>query len=223
MCCDDQLSPQSTAASRYLIRLLAAFGGKAADQRAPVPMRLSANGQSIISTSPFSEEYIAESLTVAEVCVEVCVAFAARTGGEANALINLVLPTGLIRMLHMLTAVRRLRRLSADFAGLGSNQRFKSSTENAKRKRARTRQALYSFGTPYRIRTGVTAVRGRRPEPLDEGSIYCFVSIKLSFVEAGLTRRILRLALRANSLRSFVQNRSCDFVEPGYRRERAAS
>jgi hypothetical protein len=60
-------------------------------------------------------------------------------------------------------------------------------------------------------------VRGRRPEPLDEGSIYCFVSIKLSFVEAGLTRRILRLALRANSLRSFVQNRSCDFVEPGYR------
>ena len=25
-------------------------------------------------------------------------------------------------------------------------------------------------GTPYRIRTGVTAVRGRRPEPLDEGS-----------------------------------------------------
>lgn len=143
---------------------------KAADQRAPVPMRLSANGQSIISTSPFSEEYIAESLTVAEVCVEVCVAFAARTGGEANALINLVLPTGLIRMLHMLTAVRRLRRLSADFAGLGSNQRFKSSTENAKRKRARTRRALYSFGTPYRIRTGVTAVRGRRPKPLDEGS-----------------------------------------------------
>ena len=79
------------------------------------------------------------------------------------------------------------------------------------------RQVFCLSGTPYRIRTGVTAVRGRRPEPLDEGSIYCFVSIKLSFVEAGLTRRILRLALRANSLRSFVQNRSCDFVEPGYR------
>jgi hypothetical protein len=29
----------------------------------------------------------------------------------------------------------------------------------------------FLFGTPYRIRTGVTAVRGRRPEPLDEGSI----------------------------------------------------
>ena len=29
---------------------------------------------------------------------------------------------------------------------------------------------LDEIGTPYRIRTGVTAVRGRRPEPLDEGS-----------------------------------------------------
>jgi poly(A) polymerase len=30
--------------------------------------------------------------------------------------------------------------------------------------------SLCFIGTPYRIRTGVTAVRGRRPEPLDEGS-----------------------------------------------------
>ncbi len=34
----------------------------------------------------------------------------------------------------------------------------------------RSGRKLDEFGTPYRIRTGVTAVRGQRPEPLDEGS-----------------------------------------------------
>ncbi len=30
---------------------------------------------------------------------------------------------------------------------------------------------LKFFGTPYGIRTRVTAVKGRRPKPLDEGRI----------------------------------------------------
>ena len=53
-------------------------------------MQLSANCQLMKSNSLFSEKYTAQSLAVAEVCV----AFAAWNGGEANALINLVLPTG---------------------------------------------------------------------------------------------------------------------------------
>jgi hypothetical protein len=43
-------------------------------------------------------------------------------------------------------------------------------------KKARS-NGLFLFGTPYRIRTGVTAVRGRRPEPLDEGSVDVFLAV----------------------------------------------
>ena len=34
-------------------------------------------------------------------------------------------------------------------------------------------QVLDLIGAPYRIRTGVTALRGPCPGPLDEGSVYC--------------------------------------------------
>ncbi len=44
------------------------------------------------------------------------------------------------------------------------------SQEDQDKQKGATRAPFHLSGTPYRIRTGVTAVRGRRPEPLDEGS-----------------------------------------------------
>ncbi len=38
----------------------------------------------------------------------------------------------------------------------------------------------HSFGSPDRIRTGVTALRGRRPRPLDDGAVHGADRIQLS-------------------------------------------
>ena len=54
-------------------------------------------------------------------------------------------------------------------------------------RKARSGRILDESGTPYRIRTGVTAVRGRRHKPLDEGS-FGSLSICPGFAGAAIIR-----------------------------------
>ena len=86
-------------------------------------------------------------------------------------LICLALPRGLIHSLREFTPAGRTTCVQIDYESICRTLGFSSAWHwLIFKKKARMKRAFLNIGTPYRIRTGVTAVRGRRPEPLDEGS-----------------------------------------------------